>query len=105
MVHDVVSVSFTRPFLSLRRLDSEVSTRAFETRWMMQRALFMRCPCLEVASAMKGAAKPPPPPGVFSTGYMVIKHEGYRGLYKGLSASLMRQVRPTQVDFGIRATL
>ena len=30
-------------------------------------------------------------PGMMRTGYLVIKHEGVFGLYKGLSASLMRQ--------------
>ena len=90
--------------VSTCHLDIEVSTRAFETQWMTWRALCMSCPWLEVASAMKGAAgsaakaapalPPAPPPGVFRTGYTVIQLEGYRGLYKGLSASLMRQVRP-----------
>ena len=34
---------------------------------------------------------PKAPPGMMRTGYLVIKHEGVFGLYKGLSASLMRQ--------------
>ena len=43
---------------------------------------------------------PKAPPGMMRTGYLVIKHEGVFGLYKGLSASLMRQASFIGTKFG-----
>jgi len=40
------------------------------------------------------------PPGMFRTGYLVMKHEGTLGLYKGLGASLMRQASFIGTKFG-----
>ena len=53
------------------------------------------------ASSSSATAKAAgPPPGMFRTGYLVAKHEGARGLYKGLSASLMRQASFIGTKFG-----
>ena len=43
---------------------------------------------------------PKAPPGMMRTGYLVIKHEGVFELYKGLSASLMRQASFIGTKFG-----
>jgi len=43
---------------------------------------------------------PKAPPGMMRTGYLVVKHEGAFGLYKGLSASLMRQASFIGTKFG-----
>lgn len=53
----------------------------------------------------KGAsARPPPlnnaPPGMLKTGFLVMRHEGTLGLYKGLGASLMRQASFIGTKFG-----
>lgn len=61
----------------------------------------------EVASKAAGAASPTAtaataaaPPGMLRTGYLVVKHEGVLGLYKGLSASLLRQASFIGTKFG-----
>ena len=50
--------------------------------------------------AAAGAAKPSAAPGMLRTGYLVVKHEGTLALYKGLSASLMRQASFIGTKFG-----
>jgi solute carrier family 25 oxoglutarate transporter 11 len=54
------------------------------------------------ASGGSAASKAPlkAPPGMMRTGYLVVKHEGTFGLYKGLSASLMRQASFIGTKFG-----
>ena len=54
------------------------------------------------ASGASAASKAPlkAPPGMMRTGYLVVKHEGTFGLYKGLSASLMRQASFIGTKFG-----
>jgi len=54
------------------------------------------------ASGSAAASKAPlkAPPGMMRTGYLVVKHEGTFGLYKGLSASLMRQASFIGTKFG-----
>ena len=54
------------------------------------------------ASGSASASKAPlkAPPGMMRTGYLVVKHEGTFGLYKGLSASLMRQASFIGTKFG-----
>ena len=55
------------------------------------------------SEASGSASKAPPlkaPPGMMRTGYLVVKHEGTFGLYKGLSASLMRQASFIGTKFG-----
>jgi len=50
-------------------------------------------------AAAKGAT-PKPAPGMFRTTVMVVQHEGALGLYKGLSASLLRQATFIGTKFG-----
>ena len=45
-------------------------------------------------------AAPAPPPGMLRTTMLVVQHEGYLGLYKGLSASLLRQATFIGTKFG-----
>lgn len=55
----------------------------------------------KMASTAGGAAPAAPAaPGMLRTGYLVVKHEGTFGLYKGLSASLMRQASFIGTKFG-----
>ena len=53
-----------------------------------------------VASSVSSSSAISPPPGMMRTGFLVVKHEGAKGLYKGLSASLMRQASFIGTKFG-----